>query len=77
MPPLKAMTMVQETRKEQKARGMRHVLLAIIAAALMVLPSYVAYLMVRRLRVDIGITAVVALVLFLIGAFLLVTLISD
>jgi hypothetical protein len=69
--------MVEEGRGQRKVRGMRHALIAVVAAALMVTPSYVAYVALHRLRLDIGVTAVVSLVLFLIGAFLLVRLVAE
>jgi hypothetical protein len=69
--------MVEEGREKRKVRGMRHALIAIVAAALMVTPSYVAYVVLHRLKLDIGVTAVVSLVLFLIGVFLLVRLVAE
>lgn len=69
--------MVEEAKGQRRARGMRDVLMVIVAAGLMVAPSYFADLALRRLKLDIGIAAVMSLVLFLIGAFLLVRLVAE
>jgi len=56
---------------------MRNVLLALLAAALVMVPSYLGTQMVSRLKMDVSIVAVVSLVTFLVGVFLLLRLLKD
>jgi hypothetical protein len=56
---------------------MRHVVMAIAGAALVISPSFLASIMVSRGRMGIGTVAIVSLALFLVGAYLLVTLFKE
>jgi ABC-type Mn2+/Zn2+ transport system permease subunit len=56
---------------------MRDVVVAIISAAMIVTPSYVAYIMTGRFRIEISITAVLAIAMFLVGVFLMIRLLKD
>ena len=65
---------------EQEAgrkRGFRDVLLILVAAALIMSPSYLSLVVLHRLKLDISIVAVMALALFLFGAFLLVKVTKE
>ena len=66
--------MGQEPRKE---RGFLDVLLVLVAAVLIISPSYLSLVLLHRLKLDISLVAVVALALFLVGAFLLVKVVSK
>lgn len=52
-------------------------MLALLAAALVMAPSYLGTQMVSRLKMDISIVAVVSLVTFLIGVFLVLRLLKE
>lgn len=56
---------------------MRDVVVAILAAAMIVTPSYIAYIMTGRFKIEISIAAVFSIIMFLIGVFLLVRLLKD
>ncbi|MGA3110256.1 MAG: hypothetical protein ABSD99_12535 [Candidatus Bathyarchaeia archaeon] len=47
------------------------------AAALVVSPSYIAYYLMRHGGLSVSIAAIVALVMFVVGAFLIVTLLKE
>jgi hypothetical protein len=53
------------------------VVLAILAAGLIMGPSYLASVMSSRLKVEISILAIMSLAIFLVGVFLLVKLLKD
>jgi hypothetical protein len=51
--------------------------LILVAAALIVAPSYVGYYLISRVKLSISIVAIVALAMFLVGAFLIVNLLKE
>jgi len=69
--------LLSEKSAEAKKRGMRHVVIALVAAALVMSPSYLADIMLKRLKLQIAAVAVIALALFLIGVYLVVRLAKD
>jgi hypothetical protein len=64
-------------REPEKKRGFRDALLLLIAAALIISPSYVSLVVLHRLKLDISVVAVMALALFLLGAFLLLKVVEK
>jgi hypothetical protein len=64
-------------QEPERKRGFRDVLLVLVAAALIMSPSYLSLVMLHRLKLDITIVAVIALALFLVGAFLLVKVVKE
>jgi hypothetical protein len=64
-------------QEPEKKRGFRDVLLVLVAAALIISPSYLSLVLLHRLKLDISIVAVMALALFLVGAFLLVKVVKE
>jgi hypothetical protein len=60
-----------------KERGPLNVILILAAAALIVAPSYVGYYLISRVKLSISIVAIVALAMFLVGAFLIVNLLKE
>jgi hypothetical protein len=62
---------------EPKKRGMMHVLAALLGGALVMSPSYLADIMLNRLKLHIAEVAVISLVLFLVGIYLVVKLVKD
>ena len=60
----------------QRKRGIRDAVVAVLAAALIMSPSYFASITVHRFNVDITVAAVTALALFLVGVFLLFRLLK-
>lgn len=65
-----------ETTQPRK-RGPRDVILVILAAGLMISPSYLGSLAVSRFKITISIAAVISLLMFVVGAFLLARLLRD
>lgn len=61
----------------EKKRGFRDVLLVLVAAALIMSPSYLGLVLLHRLKLDVSLVAVMALALFLVGAFLLVKVVKE
>jgi hypothetical protein len=60
-----------------KKRGFRDVFLVLIAAALIMSPSYMSLVALNRLKVGVSIVALMALALFLVGAVLLVKVVKE
>ena len=63
--------------KSQSKRGMRQVVMAIVGAALVISPSFLAKELTSRGRLDIITTAVLSLALFIVGVYLLITLLKE
>jgi hypothetical protein len=51
--------------------------MAIVGAALIISPSFLAKILMSRAKLGIGTVAIVSLGLFLVGAYLLVTLLNE
>jgi hypothetical protein len=51
--------------------------MAIAGAVLVTSPSYLAKILMSRAKLGIGTVAIASLVLFLVGAYLLVTLLKE
>jgi uncharacterized membrane protein YhiD involved in acid resistance len=64
-------------QEREKKRGFRDVLLVLVAAALVMSPSYLSLIVLHRLKLDISVVAVMALALFLVGVFLLVKVVKE
>jgi hypothetical protein len=64
-------------QEPEKRRGFRDALLVLVAAALIISPSYLSLVLLHRLKLDISVVAVTALALFLVGAFLLVKVVRE
>jgi hypothetical protein len=56
---------------------MRDVGLAIVAAVLILSPSYLSRIVLHRLHIDVSVLAVISLSLFLVGVFLLLKVLRD
>jgi hypothetical protein len=69
--------MAEKTQAQPRKRGVRDAVIALLAAALIMAPSYLASIMESRLKIDISIVAVMSLAIFLVGVFLLVRLLKD
>ena len=69
--------MAEKTQAQPRKRGVRDAVIALLAAALIISPSYLASVMVSQLKIDISIVAVMSLAIFLVGVFLLVRLLKD
>jgi len=61
----------------QKERKFLNVILILVAAALIVLPSYIGYYLMSRAKLSISIVAVISLALFLVGAYLIINLLKE
>ena len=64
--------MAEKTQAQPRKRGVRDAVVMLLAAALIMSPSYLASVMASRLGIEISIVAVAALAIFLVGVFLLV-----
>jgi uncharacterized membrane protein len=62
---------------EAKQNNMRQVFLVIVAAALMLSPTFIARIAYYRLGADISIAAIMALALFLVGTFILLRVVKE
>jgi len=69
--------MAEKTQAQPRKRGVRDAVIGLLAAALIIGPSYLASIMESRLKIDISIVAVMSLAFFLVGVFLLVRLLKD
>ena len=63
--------------RPRKDAGLLNVALILVAATLTVLPSYIAYYLTRHTKLSISIAAVVALAMFLVGAYLIINLLKE
>jgi hypothetical protein len=64
-------------QEPEKKRGFRDALLVLVAAALIMSPSYLSLILLHRLKLDISLLAVMALALFLVGVFFLVKIVKE
>lgn len=64
-------------KASEKKRGIRDVIMALVAVALIVSPSYVGWFLMSRVKLSISIVALVSLAIFLVGAFLIVNLLKE
>ncbi len=62
---------------QPRKRGIRDVILVTIGAAMVVLPSYVAYELMNRLKIAVSTVAVLSLAIFLVGCFLLIRTLHE
>jgi hypothetical protein len=69
--------MAAKTQIQQRKRGIRDAIVAITSAAMIIAPSFVADILIGRLRVAVSIAAVLSIAIFLVGVFLLVRLLKD
>jgi len=65
------------TEQKAKKRGIVMVALVVLAAALVISPAYVGGYLQSHGRLGIGSIALLALAMFLVGAFLLITLLKE
>jgi len=65
----------------EPAAGRRHnflnVVMIVVGAALVISPSYIVGLLLSHGRLSISVAALASLAMFLLGAFLLVTLLKE
>lgn len=65
------------TSQQANKAGVGKVLLVLVAAVLIFSPSFISRIILHRSNLDISVVAVVALVLFLVGVFLLLKVIKE
>ena len=65
------------TSQQAGKAGVGKVLLVLVAAVLIFSPSFISRIILHRSNLDISVVAVVALVLFLVGVFLLLKVIKE
>jgi ABC-type Mn2+/Zn2+ transport system permease subunit len=62
---------------QPRKRGVVDAVLVILGAAMVMLPSYVAYELMNRLKVAVSTAALLALAIFLVGAFVLIRVLRE
>jgi hypothetical protein len=68
--------MTEKPKIQPRKRGPRDAVIAILAAAMIMSPSYLAYILLNRFNVGLQTVAVLAMAVFLVGVFLLVNLLK-
>ena len=71
------MTVKQLTSNQTKKSGIKESLLVIVAVVLMFSPTFIAERLYHRLGAHIGILAIMALVIFLAGTFMLLKFVKE
>jgi hypothetical protein len=56
---------------------MRQVVMAVVGAALVISPSFLARILISHTKIGIATIAIASLALFLVGAYLIVTLLKE
>ena len=69
--------LAQNQQNGQSKRGMRQVVMAVVAAVLVISPSFLARILLAHTKVSIAIVAIVSLAIFLVGAYLIITLLKE
>ena len=64
-------------QNQQSKRGMRHVIMAVLAAVLVIGPSFVARIILDHSKIHIAYVALGSLAMFLVGAYLIITLLRE
>lgn len=64
-------------KSQPRKRGLRDIGIVIAAAVLVMIPGYVGYIELYRLKIPISIIAVTSFALFLVGVFLLTIVLKD
>ena len=65
------------TEQKPRKRGIVMVVLVVLAAALITSPAYVGGYLQSHARLGIGSIALLSLAMFLVGAFLLITMLKE
>jgi hypothetical protein len=68
---------VDQLTSQSRKSEIEKVLLVLVAAVLIFSPSFISRIILHRSNLDISVVAVIALVLFLVGVFLLLRVIKD
>jgi len=63
--------------KPEKRRGFLNVLVIVVAAALIISPSYIGGYLLSRGKLSVTPVALISLAMFLVGAFLIVKMLKD
>ena len=69
--------MADKSQALPRKRGPRDVIVALVSAVMIVSPSYLADILMSRLKIQVSVAAVFALAVFLGGIFLLVRLLKE
>ena len=69
--------MTEKALPQPRKRGVRDVIVAVVAAALIVSPSYMADILIKRFNLSLTPVAVFAVAVFLIGVYLMVDLLKS
>ena len=69
--------MAETSQAQPRKRGVRDVMVALVSVVMIMSPSYLADILLNRLKIPIAAAAIFALAVFLIGIFLLIRLLKD
>jgi len=69
--------MAKVAQMQPRKRGFNDAMVAIVSVVMIMSPSYLADLLMSKLKVPISAAAIVALVVFLVGIFLLIRLLRE
>jgi hypothetical protein len=67
----------QLTTSQRKKSGIRESIVVIVAVVLMFSPTFIAARLYHRLGADISIIAIMALAIFIVGTFILLTVVRE
>jgi len=69
--------MTEKIPPQSRKRGVRDVIVAVVAAALIVSPSYMADVLIKRFNMGLTTAAVFAVAVFLVGVYLMIDLLKS
>ena len=69
--------MAKKSQAQPRKRGLDDAMVALVSVVMIMSPSYLADILMSRLKVPIAAAAVLALAVFLVGIFLLFRLLRD
>ena len=64
-------------QSQQPKRGVRHVIMVVIAVALVISPSFMARIVLGHSQIHIAYVALGSLAMFLVGVYLVIALLKD
>ena len=69
--------MAKVSQVQPRKRGFNDAMVALVSVVLIMSPSYLADIMMSKLKMPISAAAIFALALFLVGIFLLIRLLGE
>ena len=69
--------MAKTSQAQPTKQEVRNVMVALVSVIMIMSPSYLADVMMSRLKIPVSVAAIFALAVFLVGIFLLIRLLRD